>query len=62
MDKLTNNMMRTVQDLLKTSKDINISTISPILSDKEFLRFLSDLKSVVSKNKSKTITIIVSVN
>lgn len=62
MNKLTSNMMKTVQDMFKNSKDISISTISPILSDGEFQRFLTDLKTIVSKNKSKTITIVVSIN
>lgn len=61
MNKLSSNMLRTVQEMIKTSKDISISTIPPITSDREFLKFLSDLKSVVSKNKGKTLTIIVSV-
>lgn len=61
MNKLTPNMLKTVQEMLKTSKDINISTIPPIASDREFLKFLSDLKSVVMKNKGKTVTIIISV-
>lgn len=62
MDKLTSNMMRPVQDLLRNSKDVSVQTIHPFTSDKEFLRFLNDLKSTISKNKGKTLTIIVSLN
>ena len=62
MDKLSSNMLRTVQEMLRTSKDISISTIPPIASAREFLKFLSNLKTIVSKNKGKTLTIIVSIN
>lgn len=61
MDKLSTNMMKTVQEMLKNSKEVSITSIPPISSDKEFLKFLTELKVLLSKNKSKTVNIIVSV-
>lgn len=62
MEKLSTNMIKNVQEMLKSSRDLSISTISPLNSDKELTRLMSDFKQLVSKNKTKTLTIIVSVN
>lgn len=62
MEKLSVNMVKNIQEMLKNSRDLNISSISPINSDKELTRFTSDFKQLVSKNRNKTITVIISVN
>jgi cobalamin biosynthesis Co2+ chelatase CbiK len=62
MNKLTTNMMKTVQDMLKDSKDISISNLPPFSSTKDFMKVLQDIKRTIDKSKGKNITIIVSID
>ena len=61
MNKVTSTMIKTVQDLIKDSNDVSISSIPPFSSTSDFLKVLQEIKRTVEKSKGKNITIILSV-
>jgi hypothetical protein len=61
MPKLDTAKQKTVIEMLKNSKDVEIYNLSAFAGDSDILKCMSDVKTVLTKNKGKDVTIITSV-
>ena len=61
MSKLDISKQKTVIEMLKNSKDVEIYNLSAFAGASDILKCMNDVKSVLTKNKGKDVTIITSV-
>lgn len=61
MARLDKAMQKTVGEMLKDSKNVEIFSISAFAGGSEITRGLNDVKTVLIRNKGKDVTIVVGV-
>lgn len=61
MARLDTAMQKTVGETLKSSKDVEIYSISAFAGGSEITRCLNDAKTVLTRNKGKDMTIVVGI-
>lgn len=61
MAKLDTATTKSVNDLLKESKDVTLYNLPAFASTSNIIKYLTDIKNVLNKNKGKDVTIVLSV-
>ncbi len=61
MARLDTAMQKTVGEVLKRSVDVTVRNLPAFASSSDALKYLNEIKTQISKNKGKDITIVVSV-
>jgi hypothetical protein len=61
MARLDNAMQKTVVEMLKDARDVEIYSISAFVGGSEITRCLNDVKTVLIRNKGKDVTVVVGV-
>lgn len=61
MPRLDTAMTKAVNEMLKDARDVEIYSISAFASGAEITRCLNDVKTVLTRNKGKDVTVVVGV-
>ena len=61
MPKLDTTMTKRINEMLKEAIDVEIYSISAFAGGSEITRCLNDVKTVLTRNKGKDVTIVVGV-
>ena len=61
MPRLDTAMQKTVSEMLKGSVDVTVRNLPAFASSSDIIKCLTEIKTQISKNKGKDITVITSV-
>lgn len=61
MARLDNAMQKTVTEMLRNSKDVEIYNLSAFANGSDITKCLNDVRTVLTRNKGRNLTVMVTV-